>query len=72
MSPRWSEMTEDEHTELRLRLAVDLAADELASALGARRHGAGGRGSTKSMPQLLIRRRRWTSPLRLCSRRMQG
>lgn len=32
MSPRWSEMTEDEHTELRLRLAVDLAADELASA----------------------------------------
>ena len=32
MSPRWSEMEEDERTELRLHLAVDLAADELAFA----------------------------------------
>ena len=32
MSRRWSEMTEEKRTELRLHLAVDLAADELASA----------------------------------------
>ena len=32
MSPRWSEMEEDERTELRLHLALDLASDELASA----------------------------------------
>ena len=32
MSPRWSEMTKDERETLRLRLAVDLAVDELASA----------------------------------------
>ena len=31
MSPRWSEMTKVEREKLRLRLAVDLAADELVS-----------------------------------------